>query len=216
MRDAHMTHERGRGVHVAVEGLDGSGKSTLIAGLAGRLAGGFDVREFRLPDPAAFAGADLLRVLAKESPPPSPEVLALGFAANRLASYELALAPWLEAGPNRIALSHRYVLSGLAYQSADGVPLSWLSTLNERVPRPDLTVFIDTDPAVCEQRVGNRQHAELFENQFSRMRAAFLAAIDVLDADGWPIEIIDGALPAADLAEATLELIAKLWPEGKA
>jgi dTMP kinase len=207
MWDVRVTR---RGVHVAVEGLDGSGKSTLIAGLAGRLAGRFDVREFRLPDPAAFAGPDLLRVLAKESPPPSPEVLALGFAANRLASYELALAPWLEESPDRIALSHRYVLSGLAYQSADGVPLSWLLTLNERVPRPDLTIFIDTDPAVCEERVGNRrQRAELFENQFVRMRAAFLAAIDVLNADGWPIEIVDGASPPADLAEATLKLITR-------
>ena len=202
------------GVHVAVEGLDGSGKSTLIAGLAARLAGRFEVREFRLPDPAAFAGPDLLRVLAKESPPPSPEVLALGFAANRLASYELTLAPWLDAVPDRIALSHRYVLSGLAYQSADGVPLPWLLTLNERVPRPDLTIFIDTDPAVCEERIGNRQHAELFENQFTRMRAAYLSAIDVLSADGWPIQIVDGALSETDLAEATLELIVKLWPEG--
>jgi len=204
-----------RGAHVAVEGLDGSGKSTLIAGLAGRLAGRFEVREFRLPDPAAFAGSDLLQVLAKESLPPSPEVLALGFAANRLASYELTLAPWLDAAPGRIALSHRYVLSGLAYQSADGVPLSWLLTLNERVPRPDLTIFIDTDPAICEKRIGNRQHAELFENQFARMRTAYLSAIDVLSADGWPIQIIDGAFSAADLAEATLELIFKLRPDGQ-
>jgi dTMP kinase len=196
-------------VHVAVEGLDGSGKSTLIAGLAARLAGHFDVRAFRLPDPAAFAGADLLRVLAKESPPPSPEALALGFAANRLASYELTLAPWLKAAPDRIALSHRYVLSGLAYQSAEGVPLSWLLTLNERVPRPDLTIFIDTDPAVCEQRIGSRHHAELFENQFARMRSAYLAAIDVLNADGWPIEIVDGSSLPVELAEATLKLITK-------
>lgn len=208
-----MTH---RGVHVAIEGLDGSGKSTLIAGLAGRLAGRFQVREFRLPDPAAFAGSDLLRVLAKESPPPSPEVLALGFAANRLASYELTLAPWLEAVPDRIALSHRYVLSGLAYQSADGVPLPWLLTLNERVPRPDLTIFIDTDPSVCEERIGNRHHAELFENQFARIRAAYLSAIDVLSADGWSIQVVDGAFSAADLAEATLELIVKSWSESQA
>jgi len=189
-------------MHVAVEGLDGSGKSTLIAGLVDRLAGHREVVEFRLPDPAAFAGGDLVRVLAHDLPAPSAEVLALGFAANRLASYEGHIAPWLAEHCDRVAFSHRYVLSGLAYQSADGVALPWLLALNERVPAPELTIFLDTEPAVCEERVGRRGTVELFENRFRRMRAAYLSAIDLLTRRAWRIEVLDGSSRPADLVEA--------------
>lgn len=199
---------------MAVEGLDGSGKSTLIAGVIERCAGRRDVHEFRLPDPDVFGGGDLIRLLARDAPAPSAEVLALGFAANRLASYEGHIAPWLAGHPCRIALSHRYVLSGLAYQGADGVPLSWLVALNERVPAPDLTVFLDTDPSVCEKRVGERGPVELFESRFDRMREAFLAAIDLLTAHGWRIEILDGGASPAALVDRVAELLARLEHRG--
>ena len=196
------------GVHVAVEGLDGAGKSTLIMGLERALSDRFEVRQFSLPDPAAFAGRELVAVVSRESLPPSAEVLALGFAANRIASYELHMEPWLRGGLDRIALSHRYVLSGLAYQSAGGVPLPWLLTLNEHVPRPDLTIFIDTKPAVCEERVGKRQGgAELFESQFSRIRSAFLSAIELLRDHGWPITMVDGGAEPAELVQTAAALI---------
>jgi dTMP kinase len=200
-------------VHVAVEGLDGAGKSTLIDGLRARLGGRFEVGTFVLPDPDAFAGRDLVAVVSRELPSPSADVLALGFAVNRLASYESRLRPWLADRPDRIALSHRYVLSGLAYQSADGVALPWLLRLNERMPPPDLTIFIDTKPAVCEERVGSRHGgAELFESRFTRMRSAFLAAIDVLRERGWRIEVVDGGAAPAELADTAAALIARHAP----
>jgi thymidylate kinase len=151
-------------------------------------------------------------VLAHKVPAPSADVLALGFAANRLAAYQRHIAPWLAESPRRIALSHRYVLSGLAYQSADGVPLPWLFSLNDRVPPPDLTIFIDTKPAVCEARIGQRPHRELFEHQFDRMRAAFLAAIDLLTTHNWPVEIIDGGASPTELTTAAATLITPRIP----
>ena len=126
---------RSTGIHVAVEGLDGAGKSTLIDQVRQELAAEFEISEFRLPEREAIAGTNLTDIISNREKAPSPSVLALAFAANRLDSYEKHIAPYL-AGGARIALSHRYVLSGLAYQSAQGVDLQWLYSINATVPAP--------------------------------------------------------------------------------
>lgn len=194
--------------HVAIEGLDGAGKSTVIAGIARRLAGDRLVREFALPDPDSVGGAELAAILARRAPAPSPEVLALAFAANRQHSAERAVRPFLDGGPGRLALSHRYVLSGLAYQTHQGLPVHWLLVLNGRVDPPDLTVFIDVPPAVCEARIAARgRAAELFERDHAAMRAAFLTAIAALREAGWPVVVVDGDRPRRAVLDDCLDLV---------
>jgi dTMP kinase len=196
------------GLHVAVEGLDGSGKSTLISNVSELLADDFDVRSFRLPDSSSLGGGDLADVVTKRRPSPSPEALALAFAANRTDSYQRLVLPYLDGDPSRIALWDRYVLSGLAYQGMQGVPLPWLLSLNEQVEAPDLTVFLDTDPAECAARIRRRKGGpELFEVRFAEVRAAFLLAIDALRDQGWEVYVMDGSAEEAVLAKEVAALL---------
>lgn len=193
------------GIHVAIEGLDGSGKSTLIDRLCAKLAGEFETREFRLPDVQAIAGRDLVDMISRRTQPSSPGVLALAFAANRLDSFEKQVAPYLADGSRRIALSHRYVLSGLAYQSSQGVDLARLFEINSTVPAPAVTIFLDTDPATCEKRIAERQgQVELFEEEFGQMRKYFICAIDLLRDSGWNIVVLDGSADADELASVAV------------
>ena len=58
--------------------------------------------------------------------------------------------------PGRWVLSDRYVLSSIAYQGSDGMDVEWLHSINARAFVPDLTLFVDTDPAICMERIQAR------------------------------------------------------------
>ena len=52
-----------------------------------------------------------------------------------------------------VGCDDRYVLSALAYQSAQGVDLKWLTDLNRYAMSPDVTVFVDTPIRTCLERI---------------------------------------------------------------
>jgi dTMP kinase len=101
---------------VVVEGIEGSGKSTLVANLAERLtAYGCDVVTLR--DPGGTALGDEIRALLLTSThTPAPATEALLFMASRAELVTQHVAPALADG--RIVLLDRFLLSTLAYQVA--------------------------------------------------------------------------------------------------
>src|SRR3954467_10825423 len=96
-----------RGRFITVEGLDGSGKTTLVAGLASAL-GATALRE-----PGGEALAEQIRALVK-SGDADPRAEALLFAAARAQLVARELKPRLEAGETLVL--DRFVDSSLAYQ----------------------------------------------------------------------------------------------------
>ncbi len=201
------------GIHVAVEGLDGSGKTTLVTELATALSETVAVEVTGLPDRDSFAGDVLEDILRHRAAAPAPEVLALTFAANRLDHYLTRVRPVLDNPEPAVIVSHRHLLSGLAYQGMQGLELDWLTALNSRVPAADLTIFLDTPPEVCAERIGRRAGApELFETKLQKTSAAYQHAIGYATGLGWRIELLDGdqtvpelVAQAADLILATLK-----------
>lgn len=133
------------GLFVTLEGGEGSGKSTQIQRLAGRLrALGIEPVLAREPGGTPLAeGVRALLLDAERRPGALAEVFLLEAARAQLVS--TVLRPALEAG--RVVVCDRYDDSTLAYQGGGrGLDDAMLRTLNRAATgglRPDLTLLLD-------------------------------------------------------------------------
>jgi dTMP kinase len=178
-----------RGLFVAFEGIDGCGKSTQ----ARRVARDRDALFVFEPGDSTM-GADLRRWILDVATPMAPATVALLLLADRSHHVRSVIEPAL--GNGRSVVGDRYYASTLAYQGyGGGVDLAELRAATELAIgdcRPDLTVLIDLDPAIANERRApdQRDRFESLDPQFhDRVRQGYrdLAAED---PDGW--FVVDG------------------------
>lgn len=153
------------GLFIVVEGVDGSGISTQIGFLRRWLsARGLAVEATKEPSRGPFGA--VIRQAIEGRLSLDDRSLALAFAADRVDHLHNAvngIKQHLAAG--RCVISDRYVLSSLAYQGAAGLDPDWLLEINAFAVEPDVTVFIDTPPDICIQRIHQRSSSlELYDD----------------------------------------------------
>jgi dTMP kinase len=167
---------------VAIEGLDGSGKSTFVRGLSEYLRSrGVRVADLRLPSPIArsLPMFDTFRQITAKFDPAKYDPLAMQvfLMADRL-HYLASEFPTKCRGAD-VALFDRYVLSGAAHLLADGFSLAgWFSDLCRLMPRPCASVYLRAGFEVAVSRIRER-HDEA-EDDFDEER--FRALQDASDA----------------------------------
>jgi len=140
------------GVLLALEGVDGSGKTTQAQFLAEALKRrGFKVVLTREPT-AGPAGQRLRRYLAGPDRHLSPaEELAL-FIADRREHVAQVINPALAAG--QVVITDRYYYSSVAYQGALGLEPAHILEVNEGfAPRPRLVFILTLPPAAAVARL---------------------------------------------------------------
>jgi dTMP kinase len=192
-------------VLITVEGLDGAGKTTLVAGLAVALEQrGQPVVILR--EPGGVEVSERIReLLTDPSLAIDPRAEALLYAAARAQLVAEELRPLLEAGTT--VLLDRFVDSSLAYQGAGrGLGVEEIRTLNAFGTgglTPDRTLLLRIDPEGGRGRIADREadRLELEDGAFfSRVAAAYDA---LAAAEPERIAVIDAAQPpAAVLADA--------------
>lgn len=134
------------GAFIAIEALDGVGKSTLTADLARALGGvaadtpGAGLRNVR---------QDVLRALGDHQ-----EARCLFYAASVLSEGSKARA---RADAGEVVVMDRYWLSTLSYARARGVILD-LDGVEASVVAPDVTLLIELDEAERVRRLQRRGH----------------------------------------------------------
>lgn len=139
-----------RGVLIAIEGLDGSGKTTHARILNENLRRyGYNCEYTKEPSLGKI-GSFIQSMILYGNIMTEPTVEALLFAADRLDHVENFVEPRLRQGS--IIISDRYVYSSLAYQGARGVDLKWLRNINEFAPKADISFYIDVPPEVALSR----------------------------------------------------------------
>jgi dTMP kinase len=182
---------------ITVEGLDGAGKTTLVAGLTRELAArGRELLVLR--EPGGVELSERIRVLVKDPElAVDPRAEALLYAAARAQLVAEQLVPLLESG--QWVLLDRFVDSSLAYQGAGrGLGVEAIRSLNELATgglRPDRTLLLRIDPAEGRARIGGRDPDRL-EREPPEFFAAVAAAYDELAAaDPDRIAVIDAAQP---------------------
>jgi dTMP kinase len=190
-----------RGVLVTFEGVEGSGKTTQMLGLARWLRrAGYHVESTREPDGTRLGQA--VRRLFEYGPQPLSELFL--FLAARHQHVAERVGPWLKRG--RVVLSDRYTDATVAYQGhGRGLDLEMIRELNVRATGgvlPDLTLLFDLDPAVGFRRIGRRRR-DHFERQalafHRRVRRGYL---EIQRAEPKRVRVIAAArTPAAVAAD---------------
>ncbi len=148
------------GVLVALEGVDGSGKTTLARALAEHLiARGKDVVLTQEPTTGVYG--QKLRQLLGEGRASAEELLFL-FLKDRQEHVKETILPALWAG--KIVITDRYYFSTLAYQGAQGFSLEDLTLINQAIaPCPDLVFVLHLPLEKVPLRIRHRQRLESFE-----------------------------------------------------
>ena len=196
-----------RGRLIALEGIDGSGKSTQARALA-------EVLGARLThEPGATPLGILLRglLLAPDAPSPSPRTEALLMAADRAEHVALVVEPALATG--EWVVSDRYAGSTMAYQGyGRGLPVAELARLSAWASQglaADLSVLVDVSVETAAARLaglpGGADRMERLGTVFAaRVRDGFLAQA-AEDPTHWVV--VDGSRPAEAITAHIVEAV---------
>lgn len=207
-----------RGRLITVEGLDGSGKTTLCLGLVGALAErGLDVRLFR--EPGGVDAAERIRGILHD-----PELRigarseALLFAAARAQLIEEGLEPVLRAG-SWVVLD-RFVDSSLAYQGGGRqLGMRDVAQINRFATRglaPDRTLLLMVAPELGRARTRSRSAAaDRLEQEQDEFFARVAMAYEELAAgDPERVRSLHANEPPDRVLEAALAQLSDLLPLG--
>ena len=193
-----------KGIFIAFEGIDGSGKSTQIQLLAEKIKEK-GLRCYQTCEPSGGPVGSLTRQILSGRMKADPRVIAAMFAADRLdhlLNEKDGIVKKIEDGI--CVITDRYYFSSYAYHSVD-VPMDWVIKLNEesaKVLRPDLNVYIDIDVDTAMERINkNRFHTELFEKKsyLEKVRENYIIAFS--NISGERFLSIPGNQPPEKIAE---------------
>jgi dTMP kinase len=157
---------------IAIEGLDGAGKSTQIALLTEYYQQrGIETRFVHFPRSQEGVFGELIAKFLRgdfgEVKQVHPQLVALLFAEDRKA-FASTINEWLASG--YVVLVDRYVLSNIAFQCAklhteeEKKELrEWINMFeyeHNGIPQPDLSVFLDVPFSFTEQALTQRRSGD--------------------------------------------------------
>jgi len=197
------------GKFIVLEGIDGSGKTTQVGRLVDYLNNN-GCRCIATKEPTNGSIGTLAMETIRGLSSLSPNTLALLFAADRSEHILHEILPALEAGIHVIC--DRFVYSNLAYQG-ETIPHETIFDYNSQfLVQPDLTIFIDTSPEECTNRIAStRKSFELFDGteRAKGIRAEYFKAFGTYSKQ-MPVEIIDGNLDVDEIFKQLLIVVRAL------
>lgn len=206
-----MINQRIKPKFITLEGMDGAGKSTHIAGIISALqAQGYEVVSTREPGGTPL-GERLRELLLHENMHAETETLLM-FAARR-EHISSVIAPALARGA--YVLSDRFTDATYAYQcGAKGVDASKIQLLEQWVQgdfQPDVTLLFDVPVEVSIQRLSNAREPDKFEREnadfFTRIRNAYLQRAKDNPSR---FRVIDANRPLEEVKQSVEDIISTL------
>lgn len=224
---------------IAVEGIDGAGKTTQVGFLVQRLRGACPVPVVVLHEPGGTLLGEAIGQLLKHDPhvAPTPEAELLMFLASRAQLVREVIQPALESG--QIVVCDRFGASTLAYQGyGRGLDLELIRTMQDFATGgliPSLTVLLDVPVGVGLKRkrsevvreggilqlsMFDRAAFDRFHDEATafhqRVREGYLRlaaqATEQQGAGRWVV--LDGTPPPEQVAEAVWAVVQPLLFEG--
>ncbi len=192
--------------YIALEGGDGSGKSTVAEALGARIetAGGEVVI---VREPGGTPMGEIVRALLLDSDKLDDWAEVFLFAAQRAELARGVVAPALDAG--KWVISDRTYYSSIAYQGRGrGLGEDEVRAINERglggvVPDHVFVLDVDPETALARQHNADRIGKEGVGFQ-EKVRAAYL---DLAKREPEKVVILDGSLPVGQLVDLIAEVV---------
>ncbi len=198
---------------ITLEGIDGSGKSTLHEGLREKLA---DLDPLFTREPGAtWVGDQVRRAIAEHIDPVTEATL---FGADHAAHLAKVVRPALAEG--RLVISDRYSDSRYAYQSVtlQGIipdPEGWLRAMHNGwtiIPDRTFLCVLPVDAALTRLKPDSqREHFEKRET-LEKVQNNYLT---FARAEPSRFVVVDAMLPPETVAGFVADAIKIIWAEGK-
>ncbi|MCS7138932.1 MAG: dTMP kinase [Crenarchaeota archaeon] len=188
-----------RGFHISFEGIDGSGKTTLSTNLYLRFKEkGYPC--FYTVEPTFMRVGSLIRIHASRIKNVPQYYMALLFAADRVEHYERVIKKKLEKGYH--VISDRYVHSSIAYQGGLLNDIEWVRRINNKVPLPDLAIYLDISPDKALNR--KKKISGPFDNivLLNKIRETYLSLVNMKE-----LVMVDAEKPLEVVLEDVVEII---------
>lgn len=203
-----------RGLFIALEGPDGSGKSTIIK-LIGNYLKDKGIEFVMTREPGGTLIGEEIRhiVLDEKNTGISDETEALLYAAARGQHVHEKILPSLEEG--KLVLCERFVLSSLAYQGVGrGLGIEKVKAINDFAIRgvyPDLILFFYVDPEVTlERKTGNQGGDRLEQEGNDFHRTVYEGYMELLKLYPKNIKVIDATKSIEEVLEQSIKEVEDL------
>ncbi|MDT7878762.1 MAG: dTMP kinase [Candidatus Caldarchaeales archaeon] len=185
------------GAVIAIEGIDGAGKTTQAKRVVRRLKS----LGYRAAYTSEPTNTRIGRLIKKELSGriTNPHKQALLFAADRIDHVFRVIRPLMEKG--FIVVCDRYLYSSFAYQGVLTRDVGWVREINRMAPPPSLAILIDVPVAVAlkrKRRFRGFEDAQLLE----AVRAAYLTLLE----EGLMVSV-DGNRDVAEVERDLLSII---------
>jgi dTMP kinase len=185
------------GAVIAIEGIDGAGKTTQAKRVVRRLKS----LGYRAAYTSEPTNTSIGRLIKKELSGriTNPHKQALLFAADRIDHVYRVIRPLMEKG--FIVVCDRYLYSSFAYQGVLTRDVGWVREINRMAPPPSLAILIDVPVAVAlkrKRRFRGFENAQLLE----AVRAAYLTLLE----EGLMVSV-DGNRDVAEVERDLLSII---------
>ncbi len=196
-----------RGRFITIEGGEGTGKSTLVAGL--RASSAFGQALFTR-EPGGSPGAEEIRALFVSGATDRWDALTelLLINAARRDHVVRTVEPALATG--RDVICDRYLDSTRAYQGVRGVDRALIDTMHAQAVAlsPDRTILLDAAPETGLARAKARAGPDRFERMEGGFHGALRAVfLDIARAEPERVTVLDATRSPAETLAAALEAL---------
>ncbi|MGC9009890.1 MAG: dTMP kinase [Sulfolobales archaeon] len=138
---------------IVVEGIDGSGKTTIAKKLVDYLLErGYKAYYTYEPSDSPFI--EFFKKI-KDVIERDPLIDALVMTLDRAYHVKYEIEPYISRG--YIVVSDRYYHSTVAYQGAMGLDINWIINLNKYFRKPDLAIYLDVSIETALRRISGRR-----------------------------------------------------------
>ncbi len=191
---------RFRGLLVAIEGIDGAGKTTVARHLRELLERcGF--RTVYTYEPYYDAVRSIFETKSMEL---SPVVEALLLVADRYAHYEAVVRREVERGS--VVILDRYKHSTMAYQGAVGLSVEWLRELQRYLPDPDVGIYLDVEPGEgLRRKAASGSRPLAYFEEAERVRRAREIYLDLVSRG--QLVLVDASLELPRVVERVVKVL---------
>ncbi len=202
-----------QGLLIAMEGIDGSGKTTLAINLAkGLEQEGFSVRLTKEPG-GTSVGQQLRSILQHQESPLDPKAEYLLFAADRAQHFATIVFPAL--AQKQIVISDRMADSSLVYQGyGRGLDKEIIANINSwsmNNRHPDIVFYVRISPEQALDRLKKRATVPTtFEKEKETFTQRIMQGFDELFKERKNVIWLDGMKSQTELTQEALQNV-KLW-----